>query len=646
MNIKILTLSLQCRESIEVVDFSPQLTHIHGQISAGKSSIMRMIDYCIGGRLERTPAITQELVSVQLSAVIGSYKVLFERQATDSNEVQVTWEDEYGKGVTLLAPIKLSQLSKPIWNSDVYNLSDLLFYLFGVTPIKVRKSKQDDKSPLVRLSFRDIMWYCYLRQDILDSDFYQLTDPFRRLKSRDAMRFITGFYTERMNELEIRLDEVRSKRLAKLESAKQIRGFLYEFGYGTEIDVANEIGSAENELKDARQQLLKLRKKHQAGTHFADELRETLRTLSDRLADEKNTLIDLRSRIHEQESLKAELVTAKFKLARAKAATGVLSGVSFELCPACGFSLEIRPPSEEGSCQLCGSHPMPVGKTLAPQAEIIRRDITSRIDDLTESIARHSKALKNQEVIVAELRERKAKLDAQLTAELSEYDSAYLARSRELERRAATLEERKRSLEKAAKMPQAITRLINEASTLQAEAEELAEQFKLEINKLTEAESLVCEIEDVYLESLIKVGVPGISERDKVQINRRTWIPWIIPVEGDAYTFYDAGSLGKKTLLNVCYALSVHKVAAEHGLPMPNFLMIDTPMKNIGEDVNEDIFRALYGYLYELASGSLSETQFIIIDKEFFPPDPSLELNVSERFMSPQQPLISYYRGP
>ena len=73
-------------------------------------------------------------------------------------------------------------------------------------------------------------------------------------------------------------------------------------------------------------------------------------------------------------------------------------------------------------------------------------------------------------------------------------------------------------------------------------------------------------------------------------------------------------------------------------------------MKNIGEDVNRDIFVSFYQLFYELASGPLSNTQFIIIDKEYIEPDDHEGINIFERFMTPEHPenppLISYYRGP
>lgn len=53
--------------------------------------------------------------------------------------------------------------------------------------------------------------------------------------------------------------------------------------------------------------------------------------------------------------------------------------------------------------------------------------------------------------------------------------------------------------------------------------------------------------------------------------------------------------------MNVCYALAVHRVAANRKLPLPTLLMIDTPMKNISEDVNRNLFEASYRYLADEA---------------------------------------------
>ncbi len=644
MRIRFETLAIQCREAREVISFAPRISFFHGQISAGKSSILRLLDYCLGGRLEWTPALSQELVSAELNARVGEYQVLFYRDASDSNAVHVTWKNDAGRSASVLAPLRAA--SRPIWNDCVYNLSDLLFYLAGLDPIKVRKSKRKEDSPLVRLSFRDLMWYCYLEQDDLDSSFYQLGTIYRKLKSRDAMRFITGFYTERWNELEIRLEAIREERSAKLEAAKQVREFLQQYAGGLEREVNEQMEATQRRLASSKQELAELHRRYEIETHFADDLRRQLRQLGNKLAKEEQALEDLEERISEQVELRAELLSARFKLARAESASSVLSGVEFLYCPACGADLQTDHPHRHGTCDLCGRFRDRSTTEPVQQAEIVRRDLGSRVEELDESLTRHRRALEKQLRRVGRLRQRKAELDSRLSDELSSYDSAYVSQSRELERRIATLEERQRGLEKTVRMLEAVDEYEREASQLAAEENRIKREIAAEKRKLTDAQEVVEEIEDTYLEALVQVGVPGVAETDEVEINRKTWIPKIIPREGDPYTFYDAGSGGKKTLLNVCYALSVHQIAAKYDRPLPTFLMIDTPMKNIGEDVNENIFRAFYEYVYHLASDELSGTQFVIVDKNYFAPGDEQRVSVVERFMSPDRPLIPYYRGP
>jgi len=149
---------------------------------------------------------------------------------------------------------------------------------------------------------------------------------------------------------------------------------------------------------------------------------------------------------------------------------------------------------------------------------------------------------------------------------------------------------------------------------------------------------------------LLAVGIPGVFENDAIHLDMTTWIPsvWTSGDEALRWGFENAGSGGKKTLFKVCYALAVHCVAAINRLPLPSFLIIDTPMKNIGEEVNRDIFQAFYRYLYDLATGALRNTQLIVVDKEYYAPEDG-QVEVFERFMTPSEPehppLISYYRG-
>ncbi|MCK5374356.1 MAG: hypothetical protein KAJ40_03645, partial [Alphaproteobacteria bacterium] len=570
MNIKFHTLTLQCKKSREIIEFSPHISFIHGKISSGKSSIARLVDFCLGGELEHTPAIQTELVSVVLSATIGNNEVLFERE-TGFNKIQVSWKNNDGDMGSVLAPIQ--NLSAPIWGDSVFNISDMIFYLLNITPLKVRRSKNQSDSPLVRLSFKDVRWYCYLDQDNLDSSFYRLEDAFKKLKSRDVMRFMVGYYTEQLNKLEIQLDELKDERKSKLGAIGQVTEFLKEFNYDSEAQINEVIERHKAELEDAKSQLKSIQNTHRSETHFVDNLRQQLRELNKTLGKEEEALFDLKSQLNIEKSLKAEILSTKFKLAKATEASLILSGVSFECCPNCGSDITPQPINHE-QCPLCKHTSSKTDQPSANQSEMIRKDLTSRLNDITESIERHSWALKIQERRVQAQCNDKSLLDKRLMEELVVYDSSYLSHARETERRVAMLEERIRGIEKIASIANTINKLQEEADEIHLVVERIKREIEDETKNFTTARDYITDIENTYLEFLNQVGVPGVTEEDEVHIDLKTWLP-SIQAGGDqalTYTFYNAGSGGKKTLLNVCYALSVHKVAAENNLPLPTYL--------------------------------------------------------------------------
>ena len=165
MKLRLHSLKLTCRASEEIVLFAKNVSFFHGTLSSGKSSIARLIDFCLGGDLEQTTALVRELVSAQLSLTLGAHEVLLERNR-DENQVQATWKDKDDNSVTVL--IRAKGDGAPVVGQDVVNMSDLILYLLGYSVIRVRKRTSDQGSPLVRLSFRDIFKFCYLEQEELE----------------------------------------------------------------------------------------------------------------------------------------------------------------------------------------------------------------------------------------------------------------------------------------------------------------------------------------------------------------------------------------------------------------------------------------------------------------------------------------------
>ena len=646
MRFKLNSLSLQFRRSTELIDLTALITFFHGKISSGKSTILHLIDACLGGKLPRNPAIISEFISARLDAEVGAYSVIFERLA-NSNQVQVTWIDGDNNGASILAPIDTSEA--PIWKENVFGLSDLIFELAGVGPMKVRRNKSDPDAPLIPLSFRDVMWYCYLDQDELDSTFFHLElDDVRMPKSRDVMRFVLGYYTERLNKLDQALANEVEEARTKRKSADRLRRFLAELGYQSALEIAGVIESTQIQIAEAERELRQIRESHETATHFTDDLKRQLRDLSGEIDQLESARASLDDFIRRERSLRAEILSSKFRLKRMGTATSILGQVDFSNCPRCGTpvsSLSHKP----DQCVLCGAPDAADTRMPPTPGSPDQADLDARLVEIEQSILLRSKELTNQERAIRQAVGQKAILDDRLNMELRTYDSAFLSQARALERHLATLQQELVTLNRDARIPDALRQMEVEADEHTIKASELRRSIQEEREKLSAQSGLIETLEGYFYEALHEAGFPSLVGGDSVFINRRTWLAYIRPGGNEAlqYDFQGAGSGGKKTLFNVCYAVALHRLTEQFSLPLPTFLMIDSPMKNIGNDVNKDIFLSLYRYIYSLSENSLSETQLIIADTDIATPPAGASF--SARLMiagdPSHPPLIPYYSG-
>lgn len=133
-------------------------------------------------------------------------------------------------------------------------------------------------------------------------------------------------------------------------------------------------------------------------------------------------------------------------------------------------------------------------------------------------------------------------------------------------------------------------------------------------------ESNVEEICALFLDCLKEIGFQGVSKYDKVIIDETNHFMPVLYNRFDKrkISFQNLGSGGKKTMYKICFALSIFRYYAERGGEsyLPDFLMIDTPMKNISEREDMEMYNKFYQYLFRLFSTELKNKQLIVIDKE------------------------------
>ena len=438
------------------------------------------------------------------------------------------------------------------------------------------------------------------------------------------------------------------QRDANQRSIEELIKFLSDFGYSSANAIQQEIQSLNEQINETQSELDRLQQGYSEETHAGDELRNQIIKLDLQISEKEEVKRDLEDRISQQSKLRSEIISSKFKLARSLSAKNIFSGVEFTNCPQCDNENVGKNRFGNDKCSLCGNDlEDPSKQSLDSQNESIRIDLDNRLLELGKSIYLQEEGFKKAKRELWVLTERKKDLDKDFYRKVKVYESAYMSKYRVFDRRLATLKERLSNRQSLIRFPEEVQRLQVETDTLNGRIERFREEIRNEKQTFVNADKYLSEIEKKFIRFLLDSKVPGVTEKDIAHIDRKTWKVSIFPegAESMAYGFATAGSGGKKTLFKVCYALAIHTVAATKNLPIPSLLIIDTPMKNIGEDVNRDTFVSFYTLLYKLAEKELSNIQIIVIDKEYFPPQET-DLEIRSRFMSPDEnPLISYYHG-
>lgn len=644
MNIKFEKLLIFCRKSIEEVDLSHHITFFHGKVSSGKSTIARLIDFCLGGDLENTPAINREFIKAELFLIIESFSVRIEREH-DSQIIRVVWQENNSKEYFRLnAPI--SPVSQPIFGESVYCFSDLIFYLWGMDVLKVTKNNSSD-SLLHRLSIRNFFWYCYLKQEKLDSSFFHFDEPLHLRTTRQTIRFILGYVSQKLVDLEARLSKTRENKNTKKGTVNELNLFLEKFNI-TQFDISIELNKTKDELSKAEEEKKKLLNNYLHETHSSDKKRLKLIKAGEFIQKQQVIVNDLESKVARLTSLRSELVSSLYKIDRTIGSNKIFSNQEFEICPCCGENIE--PLNDINSCPLCKQSNRLIDNKVEI-FEIAQKDTEARIKDIENSIDNYKKELVIINRVLSQQISQKKILDDELSEELKAYESSRMSQIREVDKNISMLRERVRNLLKNSVLPKEIEILEEQLKKLENDEKKISEKIKNETFKIKKADSFVHDLEDVFASTLKEVGVPGVGKDDKVIINTKNWVIKIAPANNEnlEWGFLEAGSGGKKTLINVCFLLALHIVGEKYMLDLPNFMIIDTPMKNIDKEVNEDLFINFYNYLYKVSSNQLLNTQIIIIDNAIITPDTKLNIDLKERYMTPDDisypPLITYYRG-
>lgn len=648
MRLVLKKLHLSLHKSIERIDLAG-VVYFFGPIGSGKSSIGRLIDFCLGGTYSWTPALQAEMVSAALEMSVNDIPVTLHRDR-DSNQVTAAWQ-EGEEILQVLIPARTG-VSEVLPNSGVVVLSDLLFRLAQEEPPYVRRRKGTPEERLERLSFRDLFRFCYLDQEGMDNVFFRLdSDNYAiRAKSVDALRYVLGYRTEQVAELESRLQDVREQRLGLLSGAQALANALMDAGLDDINAYDVKIESTKVEIDHARAAAQSARLQRSPAPHAAEELRDRARRLAQEQIALEQASSDIDLRISELERHTNELQMLSVRFQRTASARMVLGGVDFSSCPRCTQPL---PDREAELCAVCGQPEHITDAAGVLGESVVNDDLRARQTELKETLVRLRSQRRLVHLRAAEISAERSSVDRSLEVRLKEYDSAFLSQALQHERNIATLEQRLDAMLRYRKLPDVLQEQQAQAESLKIDEAELRTKLEAAKKSAFNDRKNVELLGELFLDCLVRARFPDVRADFRVEIEPATFYPHIPLGAGEALvvlSFDNAGSGGMKALFKTCYALALHRVCARTGgSRLPPVLIIDTPTKNVSSVENPEVIAAFFRLVYELAAGELAGTQFVIIDNEFNAVPDGINLPITSRHLvngDPKNPpLIPYLVG-
>ena len=648
MNFWLNYLQLQFRRETVQLPFG-HINFYWGKIGAGKTSIAKLIDYCLAANIDFSPALQTEFNSAQLNLSIEGRPLLIDRERGSDNVI-ASWQEADGQ-IEAVIPTRIAN-GVAVQGTRIEVLSDLVFHLAGISAPMVRKGRRSDDGRLERLSLRDIFRFCYVDQDKIDSDFFKLdaeADPIRRAKSIDTMRYILGYHQDEVANLEAQLQQANEQKLAATVAAETLAKALKDAGFDDAVAIEARVQQYREEWKNSRDEAKKARENRGVGGHAVDDLQASARSL----AVELQSLTDMASSVTNQldstERHINELKMLSVRFNRTKSARALLAAVDFTECPRCTQLLPLR---RDHECPVCGQEE--VGEPHDHISnEVVEADLKMRLSELSETHA----GLEKQKLLIERqigfTKEEKSSVDRELSQRMAEYDSAFLSQALRFERQMTSLEQKAKALQTYRTLPEKLAELEKKAAEYGATAIALRTKVAAARAAAFEDRENLKLLEAFFLDCLVRSSFPGVALTDRVEVDARTFEPIVMPTEDQDFavtSFSNMSSGGMKTVFKACYALALHRVASKKGSPLPKILILDSSMKNVSERENQEVFQSFYGMVYELAAGELADTQFILIDKEFYEPSPDLGLDIRQRQMAPgsveHPPLIPYYRVP
>lgn len=596
------------RSNNYVAHFKEGLNLIWGDMDSGKSSILNLIDYCLGGKNENLlyDEIKKHGLAAALEIDLNGAIYTFEREILDPAAAIRVHSGKFEKRGNSF-PMLMSAFP----NIDMPDgwVSDFILDCLGIPKIKIKESRRREDANSDRLSFRDLMKLMYIKQTRVGSDAlldYQNGVLFN--KNVEIQKFVYNIYDDRLADLNTDLAD-ENRQLAELRRNEDaVRKFLNEvsISVGQLANIEDALKTAESNAEEIDSSIESLKSDFLLSTDIGLEISNSV----SKLRQEINEL-DANIKLNEKKYDSFVKLSNTYKFDLDALNVSRLARGSFQTK---------TDALESMACPLCSSH-------LSINSQFIKdEDIDNLEKSLKNRTAGINKSLEKLRQENDEYRLKHAEISELLKDTLRNFDENNSAKISPLITAIQAME---------------VTRAAAKVQLSHAERNiSIARRFEDIGSKIDAKESAISSIKRAIktIESAL-IGLEEVITKLDSFLQKIMIDSGLQNVHGVYYdnkfiayfrniSYYLTSSGGVRTILSIATYLARLRYLLDHRCNLPSFLMIDTPGQNIGryrdkDDTSEVSDPSLYENIFKqiiattnLAKSKERKSQIIVVDND------------------------------
>ncbi|MCK8520069.1 AAA family ATPase [Aquimarina sp. D1M17] len=596
------------------VTFDSGFNLIYGDSDTGKSSILNLIDYCLGASsVDLYDEIEMAGRYCLLEVLLAGEVYTIKRDIFNSKKEIEVYRCEYNQLEDFF----------PKYYSPNYNqssedgfFSEFLLSSMNIPLTKLKQSPTKEDSKMVTLSFRDIFKFNYLNQDKVGSKKLLGENYAYLAKLREAFKLMYNALDTQITQLENIISELVNERNDLNKRNLSVSSFLRE----TEIDslkvLEEKKQEKENELDSLNTTLEEIDKNLLSDTSELDELRKNISDLEEKITSYNEQKLINDQAIKQNFALRQEYTNDIRKIIATIEVLNKFPNIEDKNteCPVCDQNIKVSVLKEQFANTDADTIKSELNGLRRRQKELVK--IHNRLRDKIEKI---DFSIKKESETLNELK-------LQFDTQTKKMVTPYISQRDSISSKMGSLRSDLKNLQHIYKIRRQQMTIDSEILSLEARISEFREDLKAFKDSAPSLDRIFLKLGEGLQNFLEYVGMKNVNN---ISVSAKTFLPIIRNRDYEKIT-----SGGVRTLSSVGFYISMLEYAMEESVNYPSFLMIDTIAKYIGKtkdldlketNLKEDIaegmndsskYENIYNYLINLSQKSSDSFQIIVVDND------------------------------